>query len=53
MDIGADLVRRAESLAPRFAERAQRAEDKRSLPDETVRDLIDSGVLAMAVYDAL
>ncbi|MCA2276874.1 acyl-CoA dehydrogenase family protein [Mycobacterium intracellulare] len=44
--VAADLIGRARELAPIFAERAQRTEDQRAPLDETVRDLIDSGVLA-------
>lgn len=44
--VAAELIGRARELAPIFAERAQRTEDKRAPLDETVRDLIDSGVLA-------
>jgi len=46
MSIGDELIERARGLAPIFAERAQRTEEKRSLPDESVQELIDSGMLA-------
>ncbi len=40
-------VSSARELAPRFAERAARAEELRRLPDETVRELLDSGLLRL------
>jgi len=42
----AELMGRARELAPVFAERAQKSEERRAPLDETIRDLIDSGVLA-------
>jgi 3-hydroxy-9,10-secoandrosta-1,3,5(10)-triene-9,17-dione monooxygenase len=46
MEIAEELIGRARELAPIFAERAQEAEDRRSLPDANVKDLIDSGILS-------
>jgi 3-hydroxy-9,10-secoandrosta-1,3,5(10)-triene-9,17-dione monooxygenase len=41
-----ELIRRAHQLAPVFAERALRTEDRRAPLDESIRDLIESGFLA-------
>jgi 3-hydroxy-9,10-secoandrosta-1,3,5(10)-triene-9,17-dione monooxygenase len=42
----AELIGRAKELAPTFAERAQKTEENRAPLDATIRDLIDSEVLA-------
>ncbi|NMM92461.1 hypothetical protein B2J88_50930 [Rhodococcus sp. SRB_17] len=44
----ADAVARARDLAPRFAERAEKTEDLRHLPDETMAELLDSGLLRIS-----
>jgi len=41
-----ELLTRAEALVPAIAERAQKTEENRALLDETMADLIDSGVLS-------
>ena len=41
-----ELIGRARDLAPIFATRALQEEAKRSPLDETVRDMIESGILA-------
>ncbi len=41
-----ELVGRAHELAPVFAARAQQAEQLRALPDESVQDMIDAGLLS-------
>jgi 3-hydroxy-9,10-secoandrosta-1,3,5(10)-triene-9,17-dione monooxygenase len=41
----AECLERARSLAPRFAERAERTEAERRLTDETVADLVESGLV--------
>jgi 3-hydroxy-9,10-secoandrosta-1,3,5(10)-triene-9,17-dione monooxygenase len=41
-----ELIGRAQELAPAFAKRALEEEALRSLSAETVRDLVDSGILA-------
>lgn len=47
MDITrAELLTRAIDLAPTFAERAQKTEENRAPLDETITDLVDSGILA-------
>src|SRR5690242_14422661 len=40
-----ECVERAKNLVPRLAERAQRTEAQRRLTDETVADLVDSGLV--------
>ncbi|HLG72892.1 MAG TPA: acyl-CoA dehydrogenase family protein [Chloroflexota bacterium] len=40
-----DLVQRARALAPRLAERGEQAEQLRRMPDETIADFVDSGLL--------
>ena len=42
-----ELMARAESLIPVLRERAQRAEELRRLPDETIADLHSSGLFRM------
>ena len=37
------MVARAQALAPRFAERAQAAEEARRIPEASVRDMLDAG----------
>ncbi|HUI15832.1 MAG TPA: acyl-CoA dehydrogenase family protein [Xanthobacteraceae bacterium] len=37
------IVERARALAPRFAERAQAAEEARRIPPESVKDMLDAG----------
>ncbi|MFD3581039.1 acyl-CoA dehydrogenase family protein [Streptomyces sp. NPDC058683] len=44
----AELVARAEELVPVLAERAARTEEQRRVPDETVRDLVDAGLIRIA-----
>ena len=46
-----ELLRRASELVPRLAERAPEAERLRRIPDETVRDLLDAGLLRIATPD--
>ena len=41
----AELMQRAESLLPSLRERAKKTEELRRLPDETMRDLFDTGLL--------
>jgi alkylation response protein AidB-like acyl-CoA dehydrogenase len=41
----AECLERAHLLAPRFAERAERTEAERRLTDETVADLVESGLV--------
>ncbi len=48
-----DAVERARELAPRFRERVPQAEALRRLPDETVQDLVDSGLLLVLVPRAM
>src|SRR5262245_898483 len=43
-----DLLRRAVDLIPVIAERALAAEQRRQIPEETVKDLISSGLLRIA-----
>lgn len=43
-----ELIGRAQELVPVLAERAARTEELRRLPDETVRDLIDAGLIRVA-----
>lgn len=43
-----ELIARAEELVPVLAERAARAEEERRVPDESVRDLIDAGLIRVA-----
>jgi 3-hydroxy-9,10-secoandrosta-1,3,5(10)-triene-9,17-dione monooxygenase len=43
----AELLARAEGLIPVLRERAERAEELRRLPDETIADLHDSGLFRM------
>jgi 3-hydroxy-9,10-secoandrosta-1,3,5(10)-triene-9,17-dione monooxygenase len=38
-----DMIERARALAPRFAERAQAAEDARRIPPESVKEMLDAG----------
>jgi 3-hydroxy-9,10-secoandrosta-1,3,5(10)-triene-9,17-dione monooxygenase len=44
-----ECVERARGLSPRFAERAERTEARRRLPDETVADLVESGLVRALV----
>lgn len=46
-----ELLRRASDLVPRLAERAPEAERLRRVPDETVRDLLDAGLMRIATPD--
>src|SRR5690242_1046740 len=48
---GADLLRRAEDLVPVLASRAQQAETLRRIPDETVTDLRQAGLIRIANPD--
>ena len=47
-----EVLRRAEALVPVLAERALEAERLRRIPDETVADLRDAGLLRLANPDA-
>jgi 3-hydroxy-9,10-secoandrosta-1,3,5(10)-triene-9,17-dione monooxygenase len=42
-----ELIARARSLAPLLAERAQRCEDQRRVPDESIEDFMRAGLLRM------
>jgi len=44
-----DAVERARELAPRIRERVPSAEAQRRLPDETVQELVESGLLLLLV----
>jgi alkylation response protein AidB-like acyl-CoA dehydrogenase len=44
-----DAVARAQELAPRLRERVREAEAARRLPDDTVRDLLESALLMLLV----
>jgi alkylation response protein AidB-like acyl-CoA dehydrogenase len=44
-----EMVRRAGALVPRLRERAQQTEQLRRLPDETIGDLVDAGLLRIVV----
>jgi 3-hydroxy-9,10-secoandrosta-1,3,5(10)-triene-9,17-dione monooxygenase len=46
-----ELVRRAAQLVPRLAERALQTERLRRIPEESVRDLVDAGLLRIATPD--
>ncbi|MGW8814595.1 acyl-CoA dehydrogenase family protein [Gordonia terrae] len=46
MTTSTDLLDRVHELAPAFAERAQKTEENRAPLDETISDLVDSGVLS-------
>jgi len=48
-----NLVERARELAPGLAERAQRAEELRRLPDETIAELTEAGFLEVLVPESL
>jgi 3-hydroxy-9,10-secoandrosta-1,3,5(10)-triene-9,17-dione monooxygenase len=48
-----EAVEQARELAPRLRERVPTAEGLRRLPDETVQDLIDSGLLLLLVPRAM
>jgi len=39
-----EMIDRARALAPRFAERAQAAEEARRIPPESVKDMLDAGL---------
>jgi len=41
------MLRRAEALAPVLRERSQRCEERRTIPDETIRDFIASGLFRL------
>jgi alkylation response protein AidB-like acyl-CoA dehydrogenase len=43
-----ELIGLAEELVPVLAERAEKTEELRRVPDETVRDLIDAGLIRVA-----
>ena len=47
MDLASELIGRAHELKPVIAARALATEHKRSLPDETVKDLCDAGLMQM------
>ena len=46
-----EMVRRASALIPRLRERADRTEQLRRLPDETIAELIDAGLLRIGNPD--
>jgi len=46
-----ELVQRAAALVPRLQERAERTEQLRRLPDETVADLVDAGLMRIVTPD--
>lgn len=46
-----ELVQRATALVPRLRERAERTEQLRRLPDETVADLVDAGLMRIVTPD--
>src|SRR5215212_10749829 len=46
-----EMVQRATALVPRLRERAERTEQLRRLPDETVADLVDAGLLRISTPD--
>src|SRR5688572_18782490 len=43
-----ELVARARALVPALKERAERCEDRRCVPDETIEDLVRAGLLRMS-----
>jgi len=45
------MVQRAAALVPRLQERAERTEQLRRLPDETVADLVDAGLMRIVTPD--
>ena len=46
-----EMVQRASALVPRLRERAERTEQLRRLPDETVADLVDAGLMRIVTPD--
>src|SRR5690348_1272517 len=46
-----ELIAAAEAMVPRIRARAAEAEERRRLPAETVRDIVDAGFLRMASPD--
>jgi 3-hydroxy-9,10-secoandrosta-1,3,5(10)-triene-9,17-dione monooxygenase len=44
-----DVLERARALVPTLRERAARTEELRRVPEETVRDFIDAGILRVGV----
>ena len=46
------MVQRAAALVPRLRERAERTEQLRRLPDETVADLVDAGLMRIVTPDS-
>jgi len=46
-----EMIQRATALVPRLRERAERTEQLRRLPDETIADLVDSGLLRIGNPD--
>src|SRR3954470_17397774 len=51
-----DVLERAKALLPTLRERAARTEELRRVPEETVRDFIDAGILRVGVplkYDGV
>jgi 3-hydroxy-9,10-secoandrosta-1,3,5(10)-triene-9,17-dione monooxygenase len=46
-----EMVQRAAALVPRLRERAERIEQLRRLPEETIADLVDSGLLRIGNPD--
>lgn len=49
MEIAQDLIARAEALAPALKARSEKAEAERRLPDETVADFSDAGLLKICM----
>ena len=44
-----DVIERAKALMPTLRERAARTEELRRIPEETVRDFVDAGILRVGV----
>lgn len=49
----AELVQQAAALVPKLRERAERAEQLRRLPDETIGELTDAGLYRIGNPDRL
>ncbi|MGZ5828063.1 MAG: acyl-CoA dehydrogenase family protein [Xanthobacteraceae bacterium] len=39
-----EIIARVRALAPKFRERAEKAEEARRLPDESIREMVDAGI---------
>jgi len=48
---GEEMIQRASALVPRLRERAERTEQLRRLPDETIADFVDAGLLRIGNPD--